>query len=290
MSGSNPGEGTLSLSVRHRTAFKYGTSVRSSVNTLHLEPRDFRSQKTLQAIIKVIPATRLRRSEDLFGNVAHHFELSCIHSRLEIESLLKVRNLPLDISNEGYSRGMDFYQYLENPEKYVLYMGSSGLVSTSAAVREAAMDITLGENPVFEKAHAIMRWINASFEYAPGTTGVDTHPDESFEMRKGVCQDFTHVMLGMCRAIGIPARYVSGYIYTGEKDSLIGAQASHAWCDVLLPDSGWTGFDPTNAVLADQRYIRLAVGRDYQDVAPVQGTYVGASDCLMEVEVAVFRT
>ncbi len=96
-------------------------------------------------------------------------------------------------------------------------------------------------------------------------------------------------MLGMCRSLGIPARYASGYIYTGEGDSLVGAQASHAWCEVYLPTDGWIGFDPTNAVLADDRYIKVAVGRDYEDVTPIHGEFKGNAECRMDVEVSVKR-
>ena len=134
-----------------------------------------------------------------------------------------------------------------------------------------------------------MRWIYAEFTYEPGTTDVETHLEQAFALRKGVCQDFTHVMIGMCRSIGLPARYASGYILTSGGYSLVGAQASHAWCEVYLPETGWIGFDPTNAVLADQRYVKIAVGRDYGDVAPVLGSYMGGAGCRMEVEVSVER-
>ena len=113
--------------------------------------------------------------------------------------------------------------------------------------------------------------------------------EEAFAHRHGVCQDFTHVMLGMCRSVGLAARYASGYLFNGPLDRLVGAQASHAWCEVYLPGAGWIGFDPTNNTLADDRYLKVAVGRDYDDVAPVTGSYVGTSHCHMEVEVAVSR-
>ena len=120
-----------------------------------------------------------------------------------------------------------------------------------------------------------------------GTTGVSTQVEESFQMRRGVCQDFTHVMLAMCRAVGVAARYASGYLYNGPRDTLVGAQASHAWCEVYLPAAGWIGFDPTNNTLADERYVKIAVGRDYDDVAPVVGSYHGHGHCRMEVHVEV---
>jgi transglutaminase-like putative cysteine protease len=116
---------------------------------------------------------------------------------------------------------------------------------------------------------------------------VNTHLEEAFALRRGVCQDFTHVMLGLCRAVGIPARYASGYLYNGPRDHLVGSQASHAWPEVFFPGVGWIGFDPTNETLADERYIKIAVGRDYDDVAPVRGTYHGSGHCKMAVTVEV---
>lgn len=279
----------IALAVRHRTVFRYAGAVRNSENTLHLEPRDFRFQKTLSAFIKVIPATRLKRFDDLFGNVTHRFELDGAHDRLEIESRVKVRNLPLYITDRGYSDGAEFYDDPAVQERCGQYLLGSRWVSLEPEIWKHALDLTTGESAVFEKAAAVMRWIYAEFTYEPGTTDVETHLEQAFEQRKGVCQDFTHVMIGMCRAIGLPARYASGYILTGGGESLVGAQASHAWCEVYLPETGWIGFDPTNAVLADQRYVKIAVGRDYGDVAPIHGSYTGGAGCRMEVEVSVER-
>jgi transglutaminase-like putative cysteine protease len=279
----------IKLAVRHRTVFRYAGAVRNSLNTLRLEPRDFRFQKTLSAFIKVIPATRLRRFDDLFGNVTHHLELSGEHNKLEIESMVKVRNLPFYITDRGYAGGAESYDDPSIRERCWQYLLESRWVSLEPRIWRQALDLTMSETAVFEKAAAVMRWIYAEFTYEPGTTDVETHLEQAFALRKGVCQDFTHVMIGMCRSIGLPARYASGYILTGGGESLVGAQASHAWCEVYLPETGWIGFDPTNAVLADQRYVKIAVGRDYGDVAPIHGSYMGGAGCRMEVEVSVER-
>ena len=279
----------IKLAVRHRTVFRYAGAVRNSLNTLRLEPRDFRFQKTLSAFIKVIPATRLRRFDDLFGNVTHHLELSGEHNKLEIESMVKVRNLPLYITDRGYADGAESYDDPSIRERCWQYLLESRWVSLEPRIWRQTLDLTMAETAVFEKAAAVMRWIYAEFTYEPGTTDVETHLEQAFALRKGVCQDFTHVMIGMCRSIGLPARYASGYILTGGGESLVGAQASHAWCEVYLPETGWIGFDPTNAVLADQRYVKIAVGRDYGDVAPIHGSYMGGAGCRMEVEVSVER-
>lgn len=281
-----PGEGTR-LSVLHRTTFHYAAPVTDSLNALHLEPRTFPYQKTLSALIRVIPATRLRRFTDLFENITHHFELPEPHVKLEIESRLRVHNLPLALPAASREATLDEYRDPLIRERIWPYQQECRRVMKSPEVWRHAIDVTAGIPSVFGQAGAIMEWIHREFRYDPGATAVSTNLLEAFELRRGVCQDFTHVMLGMCRAVGMAARYASGYLYNGPRDSLVGAQASHAWCEVYLPDAGWLGFDPTNNTLADERYVKLAVGRDYDDVAPVVGSYLGTAHCRLEVRVEV---
>ena len=277
----------MRLAVFHRTTFTYGMPVSQSVNTLHLEPRTFPYQKTLGALIRVIPATRVRRFTDLFQNITHHFELPAAHSRLEIESRIKVHNLPLDISIASLEAKLTDYHEPSIRERIWPYLQDSRWVSRHPEVWRQAVDITRPYSAVFDQASALMEWIHTEFRYESGVTNVNTHLVEAFQMRCGVCQDFTHVMLGLCRAVGMPARYASGYLYNGPLDTLVGAQASHAWTEVYLPSAGWIGFDPTNNTLADERYVKISVGRDYEDVAPVRGSYSGTGHCRMEVQVEV---
>ena len=285
-SDATAGEGTR-LAVLHRTSFHYAAPVTDSINTLRLEPRTFPYQKTISALVRVLPATRLLRFTDLFQNITHHFELPRPHDRLEIESRIRVHNLPLVIPQESYTAGFETYRDPAVRERVWQYLQESPRVSKPPEIWRQAVDATTGHTSVFEQASAIMRWIHGEFVYEPGATGVKAHLEESFALRRGVCQDFTHVMLGMCRSIGIPARYASGYLYNGPRDTLVGAQASHAWCEVWLPHAGWIGFDPTNNTLADERYVKVAVGRDYEDVAPVEGSYLGTGHCRLEIKVVV---
>jgi transglutaminase-like putative cysteine protease len=277
----------MRLAVFHRTAFHYGSPVINSINTLHLEPRTFPYQKTLSALIRVVPATRVKRFTDLFQNITHHFELLGPHDRLEIESRIRVHNLPLDISSQSREATGESFSDPSIREQIWPYLQDSRWVSRHPEVWREALDITNGIPSVFGQATALMQWIFREFRYEPGATNVNTHLEEAFQMRHGVCQDFTHVLLGLCRSVGIPARYASGYLYNGPRDSLVGAQASHAWAEVYLPAAGWIGFDPTNNTLADERYVKISVGRDYEDVAPVRGSYQGTGHCRMEVHVEV---
>ncbi len=271
----------------HRTTFHYGAPVTHSLNTLHLEPRTFPYQKTLASLIRVLPATRLRRFTDLFENPTHHFELPEPHVRLEIESRIRVHNLPLTILPASRAAGRDELADPAVHERIWPYLQESNRVRQSPEVWRQALDITHGLTAVYEQAAALMEWIHREFRYEPGATGVKAHLEESFALKRGVCQDFTHVMVGMCRSVGVAARYASGYLYNGPRDALVGAQASHAWCEVYLPGAGWIGFDPTNNTLADERYVKIAVGRDYDDVAPVVGSYRGTAHCRLEVCVEV---
>ena len=143
---------------------------------------------------------------------------------------------------------------------------------------------------VFQTAHTIMEHIFREFEYDTTTTSVTTHASEVLRNRTGVCQDFAHAMVVLCRALAIPARYVSGYFFDTTADHrLRGAQASHAWVEVYIDPFGWVGFDPTNNKIADETYIILARGRDYRDVAPISGSYFGAGKNIMRVSVSVDR-
>jgi transglutaminase-like putative cysteine protease len=277
----------MRLAVFHKTTFNYGSPVTESVNTLHLEPGTFPYQKNLGAIIRIIPATRVRRFTDLFQNITHHFELQGPHNRLEIESRIRVHNLPLDISQASRTATPLAFGDLSIREQIWPYLQESRWVSRHPEVWREAVDLSSGFTSVYDQAFAMMQWIYQEFRYEPEATNVNTHLEEAFQLRCGVCQDFSHVMLGLCRSVGIPARYASGYLYNGPRDSLVGAQASHAWTEVFLPGAGWIGFDPTNNTLADERYVKISVGRDYEDVAPVRGSYRGSGHCRMEVFVEV---
>jgi len=277
----------MKLDVTHRTTFHYSGPVRDSENTLHLEPRDFRTQRTLRTLIRVVPATRLTRFTDLFQNIAHRFELPQAHDRLVVESRMRVENTTVEIPEEA--RRVKYPEAFRhwNSEETWQFLQESRHVSKHPDIWKAAIE-RIEDNPcIHDQALAIMDWIHREFTYAPGVTDVDTHLEEAFALRRGVCQDYAHVMIGMCRSIGIPARYVSGYLYNGPRDHLIGTQASHAWVEIHLPHAGWVGYDPTNNTLADERFVKVAVGRDYQDVSPIQGGYVGAARCRLDVLVRV---
>ncbi len=136
-----------------------------------------------------------------------------------------------------------------------------------------------------ERLDALNHYIHEELEYRPQSTRVDSTLEEVLVGKRGVCQDFAHLMIGVCREMGIPARYVSGYIFTNRSPGVRGQDASHAWCECYLPEVGWRGYDPTNDLLVDERYVRVAVGRSYQDVPPTKGLYRGSAAEEMTVSV-----
>jgi transglutaminase-like putative cysteine protease len=161
------------------------------------------------------------------------------------------------------------------------YLGASRFVDIEPATWRLAVDATEGMTDPWQAARAIMRYVHGYLAYSPDTTHVHTHGRQVLAERRGVCQDFAHLMLGMCRTLRIPARYVSGYLATEQ------ASATHAWVEVLLPRVGWLALDPTHNRQSDGTYIKIGVGRDYADVPPVSGYYKGSLERRMEVEVKI---
>ena len=277
----------MKLHVIHRTRYDYPGAVIDSFNETRLQPTSGDGQVCHAFLLKVLPSTRLSHYVDFYLNCVHFFEIPESHTSLSIESSSTVttasRALPLDqatvpMSRLGECLAMEqCYDFLQ-PSKHV---------EIDPSAWRLAIDATMGEHDAWQAAVKIMRFIHSQFEYKPEATTVNTPVAEVIEARKGVCQDFAHVMVAMCRSLKIPARYVSGYLYNGPRDELEGAQASHAWCEVFIPDYGWRALDPTNDRQADEHYIKVAVGRDYADIVPVQGTYRGGGTKKMTVEVNV---
>lgn len=275
------------LQVTHVTLFEYASPVIDSVNTLHLEPRTFPFQRTISSTIRILPTARVRRFSDLFQNITHHFEIPQPHQKLEVQSRLRVHNLPLVISERSRAATKADLADSSTRERTWPFLQDSVLVTHHSEIWRLAIDLTEGMDSLHQRAWAFMTWIHRNFSYKPGATMVNTRLEQAFAIRAGVCQDFTHMMIALCRAVALPARYASGYIYNGPADQLLGSQASHAWCEVYLPYTGWIGYDPTNGNLADERYVKVAVGRDYDDVAPIKGAYRGTAQCAMSVKVMV---
>jgi len=279
----------MKLEVVHRTSYTYAEPVTESVNELRLQPVTNAHQQCPSFLVRVFPPTRLRVVRDFQLNTVHHFELFEPHQELSIEATSRVvtaaRLLPDDATPFPLSRVAECLPM----ERCFEFLQESTYVEKSPEAWRLALDITHGIPDLWQASLAIMRHVHQQFSYSPQSTHVHTHMRDVLIEKRGVCQDFAHVMVALCRSIGIPALYVSGYLYNGPRESLRGAQASHAWCEVFVPGAGWQGLDPTNNRQADEHHVKVAVGRDYADVPPVRGQYRGTHRRQLDVEVLVTR-
>jgi len=268
--------------IVHRTEYRYATPAKESFNQVRLQPMTSEGQ-TIEAFELVVrPAARVRHYRDFYANVVHHFEIPEPHHALAIESKVQAvtraeppippeaRLFPLARIGEA-ARSFRCHDFL-NASKYV---------DVEPETWRLALDAVNGESDAWQAVQAIMRFVHGTISYASNSTSVHTHMREVLLRRQGVCQDFAHVALGLCRAIKIPALYVSGYLATEA------ASATHAWIEVFIPETGWRGLDPTHNRQVDENYLKLAVGRDYSDVAPVAGHYKGTQDRQMDVVVKI---
>ena len=276
----------MRIVVTHVTRLDFGDEVSETVMDAHLGPRDDADQRVERFAVRLEPAGHVRRYEDGFGNVAHLLTNTRPHTFLQVTAESEVQTSmadpfqlppsppgPLDIIHRSDC------------------LDPSPLVPRLAIVEEMAAPFrsVMDNDNAFDAVQRMTELIHRDFTYQPGVTDVTTSIDEIVAGRRGVCQDFTHLLLGMCRSLGIPARYASGYIVQrvhSEADAPSrGVGASHAWVEAFLPTHGWRGFDPTNNLVANEHYVKIAIGRDYSDVPPTRGTYHGGPSESLSVAV-----
>jgi len=275
------------LHLIHRTTFVYGGDARDSFNEVRLRPCDDENQACRQFSLRVSPESAVRDYTDFHGNTVHFFDVPEGHARLVIEAESEVETVP-DASRAAPAPvGFDALAASPEREMQAEFLADSRYVPLAPEIWREVQDVLSGgRGDVWGDAVRLGRHIHSTFKYRPKTTGVTTAATDALKLRAGVCQDFAHVMLGMCRCAGLPARYVSGYFLN--VDRLPGeVEASHAWVEVFVPGQGWLGFDPTHNRSSDERYIKVGVGRDYADISPVSGTYRGAPTLSLDVDVKV---
>ncbi len=268
--------------IQHITRFDYAAPARESFNEAHLQPFSNDQQLVESFVLKVLPSTRLRHYQDFYSNCIHHFEIPEPHTSLHVESQLTVKTLPprwlaLDATPIPMTR---IKEALQGAQAYDFLLPSR-YVDVAPETWRRAVDATHGEQDIWQTAVRLMRYVYGHLLYESRSTSVHTHMREVLAQRRGVCQDFAHVLLGLCRTMKIPALYVSGYLAT-EK-----ASATHAWVEVYVPGVGWQALDPTHNCTPDESYVKIAVGRDYADVPPVTGTYKGTTERTMDVVVRI---
>jgi len=247
-----------------------------------LQPMPVAEQTIDLFMLKVLPASRLTHSIDLFSNQISHFEIAEPHSRLLVEAQSRVNThppAPLPVAEKL----CPFEEMLAaaNVESWFNYLQTSRFVELSPEAWKLALDATHGLDDAWLAVLALMKFVFGFLKYESYSTHVHTHMADVMKGRRGVCQDFAHLFIGLCRSLKIPARYVSGYLAT-EK-----ASAMHAWVEVFLPGRGWRGLDPTHNCQIGDTYVKIGHGRDYADVAPISGNYRGTRQRKMTVSVKI---
>lgn len=289
--------GSMRYLVEHTTRYSYDAVVEAVYNRGFLRPRDTESQVVLASELLVNPEPdQVSEHLDYFGNHSTYLETRDPHTEFEVtcRSQVEVDWPAPDLNGLNQATIGEAAAELADQTDPVLladFTMASPLVDLDDAVREYAAGVLAPDRPFGDALLALYSSIHDDFRYQPGATSVVTTLDELLHLRVGVCQDFAHLAVGCLRAVGLPARYVSGYLDTAPppgEAKLRGSDASHAWVSVLSPSLGWIDIDPTNAQFADSRYIVTAWGRDFTDVSPLRGVvYTEAATSGLTVAVDV---
>jgi transglutaminase-like putative cysteine protease/predicted glutamine amidotransferase len=282
--------------VKHRTTYKYVKPVERSSHVIRLTPVDDRLQHVLEHELRISVSGQVKDYDDVFGNRARRLLIEQPFTELVLEatSLIEVRDVaPLDF-RPGTLRARSTIPLVWMPwQRQILapFLLPPELPETQLdELTEYAMSfVERNDFDLLDTLIDINATIFKEYEYRQGSTTVFTTPFEVYTNRRGVCQDFTNLFICLARLLGVPARYVCGYIYTGPKNpNQVQSEASHAWVQLYLPEAGWKGFDPTNGILTQTSHVRVAVGRNYIDATPTSGTiYVGGGPETLEVSVTV---
>ncbi|MEM8738406.1 MAG: transglutaminase family protein [Planctomycetota bacterium] len=287
--------------ISHETEYRYTVPVDVGQNQVTLRPRDIPRQRCLDHTLDIEPSpstTNVRT--DYFGNATVLFNVQLPHTRMIVTSVsdVEVNPSPED-SPESSPPWEDIRAAVRGDRspaglQALQFVFDSPLIRTAPALTAYAAESFTAGRPVLAATRELTHRIFTDFKYDPTTTTVSTPVDEVFTLRSGVCQDFAHLQIAMLRGLGLPTRYVSGYLRTFKRDGdpkLIGADASHAWLSVFDgtgdPETGWTDFDPTNNQVPGEHHVTVAWGRDYADVSPVKGVIVGGGEHTIDVRVEV---
>ena len=278
----------LTLSISHLTRYTYVGMVRDSFNEARLQPVSDSLQECLEFRFRLDPESPVRDYPDFYANCVHYFDVQEPHDRLEVEASSVVRTFSETRGEIPVATSSSLSSALVK-ESFYDFLQSSEFVSLQADVwREAVDALPYGLRDIWRDTIEIGEHIHRNYKYTPLATNVNTRAAEVGKKKEGVCQDFAHLMIAICRIHGIPARYVSGYFLNQHKlPNEI--EASHAWVEVFIPEYGWKAYDPTHRRETDTRYVKIAVGRDYGDIRPVGGTFRGKGTREMVVEVSVQR-
>ena len=287
----------MTYHIIHRTLYEYAAPVTVSHHVARLEPRVTATQERENFSLKIFPEPALRKSRpDYFGNRLCFFTIQQVHSRLEIITSSRVTvRAEKPLGNESTATWESVTAMFRDPvspevvEPFQFIFDSPQVHASSELADYAAQSFSAG-TPLLAGARDLNRRIFSDFKYDPKATTVATPLEEVWEKRRGVCQDFAHLGIACLRSLGLPARYVSGYLRTHPPEGgeqLTGTDASHAWFAVFCPGTGWVDFDPTNNLQPAEEHITVTYGRDFGDVSPVAGILTGGGKHAVKVGVEV---
>jgi transglutaminase-like putative cysteine protease len=269
------------LDVQHQLWLEYDEFIRESFIELRLQPKTTQTQAVASFVLAAGPPTRISRYRDWNDNIVHHFAVTHYHDRLEVQSrsLVETRLPPFALATIEDAMPLGAL-----PHELEDWLFVDGPLRVGPRLTQFAAEVGVpARAPLGEQVRRISAVIAGAFEYRKNVTRYDSTTDEFLELRAGVCQDFTHLMLALLRLRGIPCRYVSGYLHV-ERSAAEPAQ-SHAWVEFSSPRAGWIPFDPTHDREIDERYVVVAHGRHYDDVPPNKGIYRGNARETLRAEV-----
>ena len=287
--------------VEHHTVYRYSEPVMLSHQQLHLTPRplDYQALQEHEVVIKPAP-TQQRKMTDAFGNPVIEIAIEAAHTALDIIARTSVavaeRRIIEPAATPPWESVRDALAYRAawHPEPAILdatqYLFESPYARVKRSLKAYAADCFEPDRPILAAATALMGKIHGEFKFDAAATNVTTPVMQFFEQKRGVCQDFTHLMISCLRSTGLAARYVSGYLLTRPapgKPRRVGADVSHAWVSLFVPGGGWIDLDPTNNVFPSSEHITLGWGRDFSDVTPLRGIINGGGEQTLEVKVTV---
>lgn len=283
--------------VEHQTEYQYDSQVIQSQQLLHLVPRETPYQQCVSHVLQCEPhPSEQSHRTDFFGNHLDYFTILTPHPKLTVTSNFEVE-LQARPTMSAFTQSPAWeevawamqHQATQHTEA-TRFLYASAKVKPSEALAQFARAQIAPQQPCLQAAMTLTQHIFKSFKFDAQATDVSTPLEEVLRNKRGVCQDFAHLMIGALRAIGLPCRYVSGYILTHPpvgKPRMVGADASHAWVSVYCPVYGWVDFDPTNNCLVQQEHITVAWGRDFSDVSPMRGIVLGGGQQQLKVSVTV---
>lgn len=277
-------------SITHLTRFTYSEPISDSVMEVREQPRTDSCQRCIQFKLSISPDARYILQKDYLGNVIHVFDIPGRHDQLAIrtEAVVQVHERdPLPPTLDAVAWG-EIESATEVDRDLFDMLMPSQFARPSDLLFQLRDELNLNrQTDPLTFVTSLNTAIYNTFDYIQNVTAADSPIEIALEKRLGVCQDFSHIMIALLRDAGIPARYISGYLYHRRDQDRSAADATHAWLEAWLPSLGWVGFDPTNNLICNEQHIRVAIGRDYGDVPPTKGVFLGDATSTLEVEVEV---